>query len=145
MKLLSVVIPFIFLATSTVAVSGKLEKFQRLSRASSVALNDSLYDELTSKPRDYYTAVVFTATEARFGCTLCREFQPEWELIAQTFNKGPKSEGLDMVFGTLDFLNGRNAFQKLMLQTAPVVMLFPPTIGPYAKADSSPLRFDFSG
>jgi oligosaccharyltransferase complex subunit gamma len=30
-----------------------------------------------------------------------------------------------------------------MLQTAPVLMLFPPTIGPDAKADIQPIRFDF--
>ncbi len=32
-----------------------------------------------------------------------------------------------------------------MLQTAPVLLVFPPTVGPYAKVDDSPLRFDFSG
>lgn len=32
-----------------------------------------------------------------------------------------------------------------MLQTAPVLLVFPPTLGPYAKVDDSPLRFDFSG
>ena len=31
-----------------------------------------------------------------------------------------------------------------MLQTAPIVLLFPPTIGPGAKADSQPIRLDFS-
>src|SRR5262249_36085592 len=33
---------------------------------------------------------------------------------------------------------------KLGLQHAPVLLLFNPTTGPNAKADSSPLRFDFS-
>lgn len=32
-----------------------------------------------------------------------------------------------------------------MLQTAPVLLLYPPTVGPYAKVDSTPMRFDFSG
>lgn len=30
-----------------------------------------------------------------------------------------------------------------MLQTAPVLMLFPPTVGPGAKLDGQPIRFDF--
>ena len=145
MKFISLVVSFICLATSSIAASDKLQKFQSLSHTRSIALNESLYDELTSKPRDYYVAIVFTATDARFGCILCREFQPEWELIVQTWNKGRKPEGLDLVFGTLDFLNGRSIFQRLMLQTAPVILLFPPSTGPYAKLDSSPLRFDFSG
>lgn len=33
---------------------------------------------------------------------------------------------------------------KLMLQTAPVLLLFPPTSGPDAKADGQPLRFEFT-
>ncbi|KKK20929.1 oligosaccharyl transferase subunit (gamma) [Aspergillus rambellii] len=32
-----------------------------------------------------------------------------------------------------------------MLQTAPVLLVFPPTIGPHARVDDSPSRFDFSG
>lgn len=32
-----------------------------------------------------------------------------------------------------------------MLQTAPVLLVFPPTIGPFAKVEGNPLRFDFTG
>lgn len=32
-----------------------------------------------------------------------------------------------------------------MLQTAPVLLVFPPTVGPFAKVDPAPMRFDFSG
>ena len=32
-----------------------------------------------------------------------------------------------------------------MLQTAPVALLFPPTIGPDAKVDGSPFKYDFNG
>lgn len=32
---------------------------------------------------------------------------------------------------------------KLMLQTAPVLILFQPTVGPNAKPDGQPIRFDF--
>jgi len=67
-----------------------------------------------------------------------------------------------MLFGTLDFADGKGTFQsvclfckhlkdydhlleqKLGLQHAPVLILFNPTTGPNAKADSSPVRFDFS-
>lgn len=33
---------------------------------------------------------------------------------------------------------------KLMLQTAPVLLFFPPTIGPNAKVDASPIQYDFN-
>lgn len=101
--------------TSVVAATdNKIAKFQSLSRSGSVNLNDSLYDEFTSKPREHYAAIIFTATDARFGCILCREFQPEWELIAQSWSKGTKPEGLNLLFGTLDFSNGRNTFHMVL-------------------------------
>jgi hypothetical protein len=33
---------------------------------------------------------------------------------------------------------------QLSLQTAPVLLFFPPTVGPNAKVDAQPVRFDFS-
>ncbi|KAL1866917.1 oligosaccharyl transferase subunit ost3/OST6 [Paecilomyces lecythidis] len=123
----------------------KFTKFQAQAHYGHLALDDSTYEEITSKPRDYHVAVLLTAVEARYGCALCREFQPEWELVARSWNKGAKPEDLKLLFSTLDFNNGRQAFQKLMLQTAPVVLLFPPTIGPSAQVDGSPFRLDFSG
>lgn len=32
-----------------------------------------------------------------------------------------------------------------MLQTAPVLLVFPPTVGPFARVDDTPFRFDFTG
>ena len=31
-----------------------------------------------------------------------------------------------------------------MLQTAPILLLFPPTVGPNAKPDGEPIRYDFT-
>lgn len=33
---------------------------------------------------------------------------------------------------------------QLQLQTAPVLLFFPPTVGPNAKADAQPVRYDFT-
>ncbi|KAF3401572.1 Magnesium transporter protein 1 [Penicillium rolfsii] len=121
------------------------QKYQSLSRSGPVELNNAAYEELTNAPRDYYTAVILTAMDARYGCAMCREFDPEWTLIAKSWNKGNKPDDLKLVFGTLDFDQGKAVFQKLMLQTAPVILLFPPTIGPFAKLEAEPARFDFTG
>ncbi|KAL1982570.1 hypothetical protein VTN96DRAFT_1227 [Rasamsonia emersonii] len=148
MKFLSCFITL--LCTAGIALSAepaidKFHKFQSLSRYAPIDLDDTVYDELTSAPRDYYVAILLTALEARYGCILCREFQSEWELIAKSWNKANQPDGIKLLFGTLDFSNGRNTFQKLMLQTAPIVLLFPPTVGPSATLDGAPVRFDFSG
>ncbi|KAH8704696.1 putative oligosaccharyl transferase subunit [Talaromyces proteolyticus] len=122
----------------------KFQRFQSLSHPNPVDLNDATYNEITAAPRDYYTVVLLTALDSRFGCALCREFQPEWDIIAKSWNKG-KVDDVKLLFGTMDFNNGKETFQKLMLQTAPVVLLFPPSIGPSATPDGSPFRFEFSG
>ncbi|TKA71795.1 hypothetical protein B0A49_05434, partial [Cryomyces minteri] len=117
---------------------------QQLSSSTSIKLDDASYTKLTSAPRDYSVAVLLTALETRFGCQLCREFQPEWDLIAKSWTKGDKAGESRLIYGTLDFNDGKNTFQSLMLQTAPVLLLFHPTTGPNARVDSQPSRFDFS-
>ncbi|KAI9683669.1 MAG: Oligosaccharide translocation protein rft1 [Trizodia sp. TS-e1964] len=125
------------------------DKFQQFHAKSLVStplkLDDPLYDALTASPRDYSVVVLLTAMEARFGCQLCREFQPEWDLLSRTWIRGDKAGASRLVFGTLDFADGKEAFQKLQLQTAPIVILFNPTIGPNASKDGKPIRLEFSG
>lgn len=143
--LTAVLLPFTALAAkkpSTDRYAGY--RAQQLSASSSIKLNDDLYADLTKAPRDYAVAVLLTALEARFGCSLCQEFQPEWNLLAKGWNKGDKNGDARLIFGTLDFVNGQKTFQSLMLQTAPVLLLFPPTTGVDAKPDGLPLRFDFA-
>jgi len=116
MRALSLAIAFLCsagIAFSAKPLAGKFERYQFLSRYTPLDLDDSTYEDLTSKPRDYHVAVLLTALEARYGCTLCRDFQPEWELIARSWNKGSKPDGIKMLFGTLDFNRGKNTFQKV--------------------------------
>jgi oligosaccharyltransferase complex subunit gamma len=125
-------------------VVDKFQEFHSKALASApLKLLDTTYDRLTATPRDYSVAVLLTALEARFGCQLCREFQPEWDLLAKSWTKGDKQGQSRLVYGTLDFVDGKNTFQSLGLQTAPVLLLFQPTIGPHAVADGGPLRYDF--
>ncbi|KAK4140548.1 magnesium transporter protein 1 [Dichotomopilus funicola] len=125
------------------------ERFQlyhnKALSSSPVKLADASYRELTSTPRDYSVAVLLTAMDSRYGCQLCREFQPEWELLARSWTNGDRKGESRVVFGTLDFGDGRDVFMSLGLQTAPVLFFFPPSTGPHAAASSEPVRYDFSG
>jgi oligosaccharyltransferase complex subunit gamma len=78
-----------------------------------VKLADGSYKELTEAPRDYTVAVLLTALEARFGCQLCREFQPEWDLLSRSWLKGDKAGNSRLIFGTLDFAEGRDTFMSV--------------------------------
>ncbi|KAG4419804.1 hypothetical protein IFR04_007023 [Cadophora malorum] len=137
-------LPFSALAAKKPAAD-PFETFHSKALSSTpLKLDDSLYGKLTTAPRDYAVAVLLTALESRFGCQLCREFQPEWELLSKSWIKGDKKGESRLIYGTLDFTDGKNTFQSLGLQTAPVLLLFPPTIGPHAAADSGPIRYDFT-
>ena len=107
------IIPHAFCVT---ADSNKFERYRSLSRSAPIELTDSSYEDITSKHRDYHVAVLLTAADSRYGCILCREFQPEWELIARSWNKGSKpDDGLRMLFATLDFSDGKGTFQKVFI------------------------------
>ncbi|KAK6429703.1 oligosaccharyl transferase subunit ost3/OST6 [Oleoguttula sp. CCFEE 5521] len=128
------------------APTDRFGKFQSKALSSSspaIKLDDASYADLTKAPRDYSVAVLLTALEARFGCGLCRDFQPEWDLLARSWTKGDKQGEGRLLYGTLDFSDGKGTFQSLQLQTAPVLLLFHPTTGPNARADPAPVRFDF--
>lgn len=98
--------------------------FQELSRLPSpIELDDSAYDDITSQPRDYHVAILLTALEARYGCGLCREFQPEWDVIVSSWNKKGNQDDTKLVFGTLDFGQGKNTFQKVMRSVHSILKL----------------------
>ncbi|KAL9062944.1 MAG: hypothetical protein Q9161_009687 [Pseudevernia consocians] len=124
---------------------GTFEKYHAKSQTSApMRLDDASYDELTATPRNHSVVVLLTALEARFGCQLCRDFQPEWDLLGRSWAKGDRHGDSRILLGTLDFADGKGTFQKLMLQTAPIFLLFPPTTGQNAKPDGQPIRYDFT-
>ncbi|CRK37034.1 Magnesium transporter protein 1 like [Verticillium longisporum] len=124
------------------------ERFQdfhtKALSSSPVKLNEKTFKQVTALPRDYTTMVLLTALDSKFGCQLCREFQPEWDILSRSWTKGDKKAESRMIFGTLDFADGRDTFMSLGLQTAPVLLLYLPTTGPHAVASSEPLRYDFT-
>ncbi|KAI9859048.1 MAG: oligosaccharyl transferase subunit ost3/OST6 [Trichoglossum hirsutum] len=135
------------LAALAAKKSPKVERFEKFHQkafsSSPLKLNDREYEELTSAPRNYSVAVLFTAMEPQFGCQPCREFKPEWELLSTSWMKGDRSGESRMLFGTLDFADGKASFQKLQVQSVPFLLLFQPTVGPDAKPDGQPLRYEF--
>ena len=81
--------------------------------AAPLRLDDASYDELTVSPRNHSIVVLLTALEARFGCQLCRDFQPEWDLLGKSWVKGDKNGESRILLGTLDFADGKGTFQKV--------------------------------
>ncbi|KAG5989532.1 hypothetical protein E4U54_004310 [Claviceps lovelessii] len=89
-------------------------QFTRLSRHSNpLQLNEASYKTLTTSPRDYSVAVILTAMDPRFSCSLCREFKPDWELIASSWTKGDRKQESRLLFGVLDFSEGKDIFMSV--------------------------------
>lgn len=84
-------------------------------------LSDAIYDQLTVTPRNYTSIILLTALEARFGCQLCKEFQPEWDLLGKSWVRGDKRGDSRTIFGTLDFTDGKNTFQKVGDRSRPAI------------------------
>ncbi|KAF3492057.1 dolichyl-diphosphooligosaccharide-protein glycotransferase [Arthroderma uncinatum] len=123
----------------------KFLKYKAASRSSgAVTLDDASYRELTAEPRNYHTLLLLTALDSRFGCDVCKMFQPEWEFLTRTWNKANLGDS-KLILGTLDFAHGRSTFQQLQLQTAPILLLFPPSTGPGSQGKDKPIRYDFTG
>lgn len=79
----------------------------------SIALDDASFNVLTAMPRNHSTLVVLTALEARFGCKMCQEFKPEWDILAKSWMNGDRNGESRLLFGELDFERGRSTFEKV--------------------------------
>ncbi|ROT37034.1 dolichyl-diphosphooligosaccharide-protein glycotransferase, partial [Sodiomyces alkalinus F11] len=130
------------------AKKSSVERFQEFHTkalsSAPVKLDDAAFKTATSAPRDYTVMVLLTALDPRFGCKLCTEFQPEWDILAASWTKGDKKGESRIIFTTLDFTDGRDTFMSLGLQTAPVLLMYQPTVGIHAVAAVEPLRYDFT-
>jgi oligosaccharyltransferase complex subunit gamma len=111
--LTAAILPFTALAAKKTGDRFTDARAKSLSVGHPLKLDDGGYASLTRGPRDYSFAVLLTALEPRFGCVLCREFQPEWDLLGKTWVKGDKDGQTKMLFGTLDFIDGKNTFQSV--------------------------------
>lgn len=106
-------LPFTTLAAKKVPADRFQQFHTKAITSTPLKLDDASYGQLTAAPRDYSVAVLLTALESRFGCQLCREFQPEWDLLSKSWTKGDKKGESRLVYGTLDFTDGKNTFQSV--------------------------------
>ncbi|PHH67390.1 hypothetical protein CDD81_160 [Ophiocordyceps australis] len=151
MRLLAALASACALYTSTVTAAKspqqRFNDFKHLEQTTvkgPLVLNDASFQAMTAAPRDFAAAVLLTAKDPRFGCAMCREIQPEWELLGRSWANGDKQGEARMLFATIDFADARDTFVSLGLQTAPVLFFYPPTEGPHATTRTEPIRYDFT-
>ncbi|KAI0306559.1 oligosaccharyl transferase subunit OST3/OST6 family [Multifurca ochricompacta] len=141
---------FLLLALPTVVLASKDSIHTQLVKLAAenngvIKLDPKTYDLLSSPKRDWSASIHFTALDKRRKCTPCKEFEPSWVAVAKAWSRVSSSERDSHFFATLDFDNGQAIFQKLGIQSAPVVLNFPPAAGPRKSAKpDSPITHDFS-
>lgn len=117
MRLLSALVvallPTLVVSARRAASSENVFETYHSKSTPSLKLDDSLFDTLTAQPRNHSTVVSLTALDARFGCNLCTQWKPEWELLAKSWVGGDKDEKTRLLFGQLDFLDGKQTFESV--------------------------------
>ncbi|KAG6887219.1 hypothetical protein C0992_013350, partial [Termitomyces sp. T32_za158] len=130
------------------AVQDPVQQLSELAAAGNgvINLDSNTFDLLTSPQRTWSVSVQMTALDSRRKCMPCKEFDPSWNAVAKAWATVPKTQRNQHFFATLDFDNGQATFQKLGLQSAPVVFVYPAAQGPRTPASgkTSPSKYDFS-
>ncbi|PLW06203.1 hypothetical protein PCANC_26646 [Puccinia coronata f. sp. avenae] len=149
-SLLTIIIIIILLqsTTTTAAHNDRLAKLTALTKAGKgvAPLNDKLYDEILSGPRNFSVTLLLTALGSQFQCQPCQIFDLEYQLIARQWNKQPPRIRNTHFFAMLDFKEGKNTFAKLGLNTAPQARIFLANEGEGAVTDlkKQVISYDFN-
>ncbi|RPA79697.1 hypothetical protein BJ508DRAFT_415833 [Ascobolus immersus RN42] len=153
MRLLHSLLTLLPLASTLISASSSTpadldpKHTQLLSKSTNglIRVDDPTFEALVTGPRAYTSVILLTALDKRIGCDMCHLFQPDFELLAKSWwEKGPKEERHRLLFGSTDYSKAKGTFQKLGLTSAPVLYIFPPTVGPNAApANAQPYKYDF--
>jgi oligosaccharyltransferase complex subunit gamma len=137
MKVLTSLLALLPILTTSFAAkkSASTDVFQKYHAKAlstpSLSLTDSSYEELTTLPRNHSVLIVLTALEAKFGCKICQEFKPEWDILTKSWMNGDKSGNSRLLFGELDFEKGRGTFEKVCTSS--------PSLSPAQPATRTPM------
>lgn len=104
------------LAATGFAAKSSGDRFAtNIKKTQPVKLDDASYTKLTTAPRDYAVTVLLTALKPQFGCQMCRDFEPEFDLLSKQWTKNDKNKESRLLFTVLDFADGKATFQSVRL------------------------------
>lgn len=86
----------------------------KLVKSGPLKLDDATYGRLTTGSRDYSSLILLTAMDPRYGCQVCREFESHYDILSKSWTRGDKDSASRLLFGVLDFSEGRNTFQSVI-------------------------------
>lgn len=115
--------------TKSVQTSSLADRFKQLSdmamKKPVFKFNSGKFKEyIKATPRNYSVIVMFTAMAPQRQCQICRHANDEFVTVANSFRYS-QSYSNKLFFATVDFDEGSDVFQMMLLNTAPVFMHFP--------------------
>lgn len=121
---------------SETASSTSVNKFDSVIKAiktggSLISLTDRNFSKfITDRPRDYYAVLVLTATDPRYGCSVCVKGKNNLEDVAKLYNSQYNLSAVDtnqrVVFFKAEVDDARNIFTELRVETVPRTFILPP-------------------
>ncbi|KAI8909423.1 hypothetical protein DFJ77DRAFT_121511 [Powellomyces hirtus] len=130
-SLMAAMLLMIVLPVGGQSIEQKLQRLDgKLNKNRAIKLTGQDFAYVTGQPRNYSIFVSLTALAPEMGCAPCRDFESEFNLVASSWQRQGIQQRL--YFGQLDFADGKEVFQKLKIQSVPLVLHFPPTEGPNA-------------
>ncbi|KAH9856977.1 oligosaccharyl transferase subunit OST3/OST6 family [Lenzites betulinus] len=144
-------LPFLALLSIPFCIAGSAdaahEKLIKLAASNNgvIKLDESTFNLLLTPNRDWSASIHFTALDPRRKCGPCKEFDPSFNTVGKAWSKVPAEHRNAHFFATADFDNTMAVFQKLGLQSAPIVQNYPAIEGPRKPANgrTSPIVYDF--
>ena len=111
-------LPILALFTHYIAATDKVTILrQRPNAIIDLGLQD--FEFFTEFPRDYTLYVLFTTTRPEHNCEPCILFGKEYVLVAEAAKKARKNS--KVFFGVVDFAHAPQVFEKLKLNSAPML------------------------
>lgn len=117
--------------------------FKRIQSSSQgfIDVDTNEFSQIIQVPRDYAVTALLTTTTGGIKCPPCQVFQPEFEKLAQQWNKN-KSVKSKNVFIKAEFSRAQGVFARYQLQHAPVLYTFPAPTASNGSPDH--VSFDFN-
>lgn len=120
-------------SSSTFSSASKIEVLAKLMQNNPiVSLTDRNFPKyITDRPRDYHSVLVLTATDPKYGCSVCVKGKQNLEGVAKLYQSQFNFSAVAtpeerVVFFVAEVDDARNIFTELRVETVPRVFILPP-------------------
>ncbi|OLL22232.1 Dolichyl-diphosphooligosaccharide--protein glycosyltransferase subunit 3 [Neolecta irregularis DAH-3] len=118
------------------AFAKSLPELAKSTRSGVITLSDSNYHKIAAFPRNHTAIVVLTALGSQFNCDICRLFDPEYKILARSWQKSHGGQPNNVYFSQLDLNDGKQTFRSLGVQHAPNLWIYTPR-------EADPIKYVF--